>query len=83
MCYLSSHHLCISQGLEWVLGGLFLGLSYLHIIHVNLDLTPVKEGVQQSEGWLADQAGRLKEVVLDALPSTGAGVLGFFVGFKR
>ncbi len=64
-----------------LLAAIVAGMSYFHII--NIDLTPVKEGVEHSEGWLADQAGRLKAVVLDALPSTGAGVFGFIMGFKK
>ena len=52
MCYLSSHHLCISQGLEWVLGGLFLRIFRVATRHIILVIAcpPIRiAAIQQAQ----------------------------------
>ena len=56
------------------------GLSYLHI---NVDISAVKADTSQASSWLMDQGYRLREVLFNALPSSTAAGVGFFLGFKK
>jgi uncharacterized membrane protein (Fun14 family) len=71
----------LAAGITALIVAIAIGLSYFHIL--NVDMTAVKTETANASGWLSDQAGRLKEVIFSALPSsTGAGA-GFVFGFKR
>ena len=57
-----------------------MALSYFHI---NVDLTAVKTNASQATSWLSDQGYRLKDMLFNALPSSTAAGIGFFLGLKR
>ena len=64
-----------------VIGLIFAGLSYFHIL--NVDLTTMKTRYASASEWIEDQGGKLKGVALGALPSSTSAAAGFFAGFKR
>jgi uncharacterized membrane protein (Fun14 family) len=59
----------------------FVLLSYFQVL--NLDLTSMKASYDSFAGWLADQAGRLKDVAMNALPSSTSVTVGFLSGLKK
>lgn len=71
----------IAAGITVLIGGLILALSYFHVL--NIDMSSVKTEYASASAWLGDQASRLKDVVLHALPSTSSAAVGFLSGFKR
>jgi uncharacterized membrane protein (Fun14 family) len=63
-----------------VVGGLAL-LSYFNVL--NIDLTAARTAYESNAHWLTDQATRLKDVVLNYLPSSTTGAAGVFFGLRR
>jgi uncharacterized membrane protein (Fun14 family) len=61
--------------------GLFFVLTYFNVL--NLDVAGMQTQYDSVVGWVSTQAGRLKDVVFAALPSSTSAAAGFFVGFKR
>jgi uncharacterized membrane protein (Fun14 family) len=61
--------------------GAAMGLSYFHIL--NVDLTTVKTETAQATSWLADQGYRVKDMLFHALPSSTSAGIGFLLGLKR
>jgi uncharacterized membrane protein (Fun14 family) len=59
----------------------FLLLSYFQVL--NVDLTTMKVNYDSAAQWLGDQVGRLKEVVMNAVPSSASVTIGFLSGFKK
>ncbi|HSV12644.1 MAG TPA: FUN14 domain-containing protein [Tepidisphaeraceae bacterium] len=71
----------IAAGITVLIGGVILALSYFHVL--NVDMSSVKTEYASASAWLGDQAVRLKDMVLHALPSTSSAAAGFLSGFKR
>jgi uncharacterized membrane protein (Fun14 family) len=63
-----------------VTGGLF-ALSYFGVL--NVDLSSAKQEYTSVIHWLGDQAGRLKDVAMAHLPSSGGGAVGAWLGLRR
>ena len=55
--------------------------SYFQLF--NIDFSAVQTEWASSSQWLLAQSGKLKDVVIDHLPSTTAGLAGFVVGMMR
>jgi uncharacterized membrane protein (Fun14 family) len=60
---------------------IFAGLSYFNVM--NVDMSKAEQKYESSKAWVTDQAWRLKGAVQTHLPSSGASLLGMFVGFRR
>jgi uncharacterized membrane protein (Fun14 family) len=61
-------------------GGLF-ALSYFGIIEV--DFVAMRAHYADAAQWVTAQGMKIKDAVVAHLPSTGAGTLGAFLGFRR
>jgi uncharacterized membrane protein (Fun14 family) len=59
----------------------FAALSYFKVLHI--DVTTMKQNYDSAFGWAQGQAGKIKDVVMAALPSATSAVVGFFFGFKK
>jgi uncharacterized membrane protein (Fun14 family) len=59
----------------------FAALSYFKVLHI--DVTTLKDNYDSVAGWAQGQAGKIKDVVMAALPSTTSAFVGFFFGFKK
>jgi uncharacterized membrane protein (Fun14 family) len=65
-----------------VLGAAVLAaLSYFGVL--NVDFSAAREHYANAAHWVTDQVGRLKDVVVWHLPSSGGGVVGAWMGFRR
>ncbi len=54
-----------------------------HTGKINLDWASIQAHISQSLAWLHGELGALKHFVTGYLPSTGAGLVGIFMGLRR
>jgi uncharacterized membrane protein (Fun14 family) len=67
--------------LALLIGGGLFALSYFGIIDV--DFVAIRAHYADAAAWVTAQGMKLKDAVVAHLPSTGAGTLGAFLGFRR
>lgn len=62
--------------------GLLTTASYFHIVNVDFT-TAAEQKYKDSSAWVSDQAGRVYDAALAHLHSTGGGLIGAYLGFRK